>query len=96
MCGDYRNFRSNRFDKNFVKANKLQRVDFTKYFLVDGCGKTRNSLPLKFFSSNQFSVRFFSKNVNFTEFLSLPNLNILLSHDFFVKTMNFIQIEIDY
>ena len=36
------------------------------------CGKTRNSLPCKFFSSNQFRVKFFSKKLlsrNFCEII---------------------------
>ena len=33
------------------------------------CGKTRDSLQRKIFPSNWFRLKFFSENVNFTEFL---------------------------
>ena len=43
--------------------SKRVRVNLRKFHTVQHsqCGKTRNSLPHNFFSSNQFTVKFFSK-----------------------------------
>ena len=52
--------------KNSQVIQKFRKL----HTVMRQCGKTKNALPSKLFSSNQLRVKFFSKRVSFTEFLS--------------------------
>ena len=54
--------------KRWFHENFLSMIVFSSTLSNAQCGKTRNSLPCKFFPSNQFIVKFFSKTLLWRNF----------------------------